>query len=398
MRILFLAGDELWFRHLPVAHAAKEAGADVILMAPFQRYGGHAESQGYRIIPWHLSRRSLNPFRESRSLSEVIQVYQRERPDLVHHIALKAVIYGGAAARLSKTNSVVATITGLGRVFTIQTRKMRLFRAGVCRAIHTALDHENCITTFENEDDLELFAEQRIVRRETTRFIPGMGIDTNRFSPTEESSDIPIVLLPSRMLWEKGIGLFVEAAAQLKAQGLAARFVLVGSPDLESRRYIPESQLRAWAETRVVEWWGSNGDMPSTLAKAHVVCLPTSYREGVPRVLMEASACARAVVTTDVPGCRYVVRHEENGLLVPPQDASSLAAALAKLLNNDELRKRMAAAGRSRAIREFSEPEIVRQMFDVYGGLLGAKWLPSEFAIPHERVTAADQGIAAVAK
>jgi glycosyltransferase involved in cell wall biosynthesis len=378
MRIFFLAGDEFWFRRLPAARAAKDAGAEVIVMAPFQKYRSHAEAEGFRAIPWSLSRRSLNPMREVQALSEVVAAYRRERPDLVHNLALKAIIYGSAAARICGGIARVNSVAGLGRVFTISSRGMLVLRRALSAVLRGTFSGANCRVTFENEDDLEFLVQQGIVKREVTKFIPGVGLDTERFLPVPESADMPIVMLPSRMLWEKGISLFVEAAAQLKREGLKARFVLVGAPDLESRGCIPERQLKAWVETGSVEWWGSNGDMPATLGKAHVVCLPTYYREGLPRVLMEASACGRAIVTTDVPGCRHLVHNGENGLLVPPRDAASLAAAIRTLVQNQELRKRMGLAGRERAIREFSESTIQSQIFEVYRNLLGGKWPPAQ--------------------
>ncbi len=390
MKVFFLAGDELWFRRLPAARAAKDAGAEVVVMAPFQKYRSHAEAEGFRVIPWRMSRRSLNPVREMRALSEVVAAYRRERPDLVHHLALKAIIYGSAAARICGGITRVNSVAGLGRVFTISSRGMLVLRRALCTVLRATFSGANCRVTFENEEDLEYLVHQGIVKREVTKFIPGVGLDTERFLAVPESADIPIVMVPSRMLWEKGISVFVEAAAQLKREGLQARFVLVGAPDLESRGHIPERQLNAWVENGSVEWWGSNGNMPATLGKAHVVCLPTYYREGLPRVLMEASACGRAIVTTDMPGCRYLVHNGENGLLVPPRDAASLAAALRELLQNPELRKRMGLAGRERVIREFSESTVQSQIFEVYRNLLGGKWPSAQDGERSEPCFAAD--------
>jgi glycosyltransferase involved in cell wall biosynthesis len=376
MKVLYLSGDELWFRRLPTALASKDAGADVIAMAPWRKFRRAAEAGGLRTIPWTMSRRSLNPFREIGTFVEVIKAYRRERPDLVHHLALKAIIYGGAAARICGGIPTVNTVAGLGRVFTVSNKRMLVLRRAVCWVLKTIFGGAECRVTFENEEDLEFLVQEGIVRREVTKFVPGVGLETERFVPVPEPPGVPIVMLPSRMLWEKGISLFVEAAGLLRKQGVKARFVLVGAPDLENRGYIPEYQLKAWADNGDVEWWGSNGDMPATLSQAHVVCLPTYYREGLPRVLMEASACARAIVTTDMPGCRHVVRHEENGLLVPPRDAASLAAAIKTLVENPELRKRMGAAGRERAVSEYSEKTVEAQFFAVYRSLFQGKWPP----------------------
>jgi glycosyltransferase involved in cell wall biosynthesis len=376
MKILYLSGDELWFKRLPAALASKDAGADVVTMAPWRKFRGDAEAGGLRTIPWTMSRRSLNPFREIRTFLEVVRAYRQERPDLVHHLALKAIIYGAAAARICGGIPTVNSVAGLGRVFTVSSKRMLVLRRAVCWVLKTVFGGAHCRVTFENEDDLEFLVEEGIVTREVTKFIPGVGLQTERFVPMPEPSGVPIVMLPSRMLWEKGISVFVEAAGLLRKQGVEARFVLVGAPDLENRGYIPEQQLKAWAESGDVEWWGSHGDMAGTLSKANIVCLPTYYREGLPRVLMEAGACARAVVTTDMPGCRHVVRDGQNGLLVPPRDADALAGAIRRLIGDPELRKRMGAAGRERAVREFSEDTVQQQVLAVYRGLCDGKWPP----------------------
>ena len=203
--------------------------------------------------------------------------------------------------------------------------------------------------------------------------IRGVGVNLREFSPRPESGGLPIVLLPSRMLWEKGIGDFVKAAEKLRAQGISARFVLVGSPDPANPTSIPETQLSAWRESGVVEWWRQRDDMSSVYAQSQVVCLP-SYREGIPRVLIEAAASGRAIVTTDSPGCREVVRQGENGLLVPPRSPQALADALAVLLADAGLRAQMGARGREIAAREFSEERVVQETMSVYRDLLGVRW------------------------
>ena len=394
MKVLYLAGDELWFRRLPAAMACREAGAEVVVMAPFQKYQRNAEAEGFKVIPWSISRRSLNPLREIRTFVQVLDAYRQQRPDLVHHLALKGIIYGAAAARLCGGIPTVNSIAGLGRVFTVSTPGMRVLRRAVCSVLRGVFGGAHCRVTFENEDDLNSLVEQHIVAREVTKFIPGVGLDTERFLPVPETPGTPIVMLPSRMLWEKGISVFVEAAARLRKDGLDARFVLVGAPDLENRGYIPEQQLKEWVTTGNVEWWGSNGDMPKTLSEAHVICLPTYYREGLPRVLMEASACARAIVTTDMPGCRHVVHDGENGLLVPPKDVAALATAIKRLVEDPDLRQKMGAAGRVRATTEFSEKTVQRQTFEVYRNLLGGNWPPSQYG-ESERVSEFPQKAAA---
>jgi len=376
LKLLFLAADEsnFWFHRLAVARAARDAGAEVIVMTRLGQYHSLLEQEGFRIIPWRISRRSLGPVQEVLTFFEVLSAYRREEPQLVHHVALKAIIYGGAAAVFCGEIPAVNAVAGLGRVFTISTPAMLILRRVLSIVLRWVFEASNCRVTLENDDDRDLLVTEKIIAPAKTVVIPGVGIDTEYFSPRPEPDGIPVVMLPSRMLWEKGVAQFVEAAGELREKGVSARFVLVGAPDLESRGYIPESQLRSWADTEIVEWWGTRDDMPAVLGKAHVVCLPSYYREGIPRVLIEASACGRAIVTTNAPGCRQVVRQGENGLLVPVRDARALAAAIFSLLQNPKLREQMGSAGRARAVHEFSQDKIVRQTFDVYRALLDQMW------------------------
>jgi len=376
MKIVYLAVDESWFRRLATARAARDAGAEIIVMAPFQKFHSVCEAEGFRVIRWHMSRRSLNPAREMMAFYEVMRAYKNEKPDMVHHLALKAIIYGGAAARWCGGIATVNTAAGLGRVFTISTTLMRLLRRMLFKVLRFVFGLPNCKVTFENEDDRDCLVSNRIVKREKTAVISGVGIEFGRFHMAPEPAGPTVVMLPSRMLWEKGVAQFVEAARLVKKSGIIARFVLVGSPDFESRGFIPENQLRAWADSGDVEWWGPTSDMAATLSQTNIVCLPSYYREGIPRILMEACASGRAIVTTDMPGCRHAVRHGENGLLVPPKDPISLAEALSKLIENPELRKQMGIAGHARALREFSEDTIVPKTFAVYRDLLNSNWPP----------------------
>lgn len=190
-----------------------------------------------------------------------------------------------------------------------------------------------------------------------------------QFTPSPEPCGAPLVVLAARMIWDKGVGEFVKAAYQLRLSGVQARFVLVGEIDYGNPSAIPEAQMKAWQAEGFVEWWGYKTEMPEILSRAHIVCLP-SYREGVPKVLIEAAACGRATIATDMPGCREIVRHEENGLLVPPRDASALAAAIERLVEDPALRTRFGARGRQIAEAEFSVERVVRDTLAIYRELL----------------------------
>jgi glycosyltransferase involved in cell wall biosynthesis len=237
---------------------------------------------------------------------------------------------------------------------------MRRFVAFVLKALLRRSLKQGLVIV-QNPDDAEALARMG-VDRARIRLIPGAGVDTERFSPRPEPEGVPVVMLASRLLWDKGVGEFVEAARRLKGRG---RFVLVGAPDPHNPASVTEADLRAWREEGVIEWWGAQEDMPATLNAAHIICLP-SYREGMPKVLLEAMACGRPVVTTDAPGCRDCVADGDNGLLVPVRDAQALAVAIERLLDDAALRRRMGQRGRERAVAEFSQERVIAETLAVY--------------------------------
>lgn len=341
----------------------------MVIMTRWGDYCPRLEKEGFRVIPWKVSRRSLNPLRELYSLLQVLRVYYDERPDLVHHVALKPVAYGGIAARVFQRIPAVNSVTGLGPVFIHSRPLMRAVRLVLTTGLRWVFGASNCHVVFQNYDDRNLLISQKVVTEGKTVVVPGFGVNTENFSPLPEPDGVPIVMLPSRMLWEKGISEFVEAAAGLRKQGISARMVLVGAPDPNNPGCIDENRLKEWKDSGVVEWWGKRSNMSSVLGQAQVVCLP-SYREGVPKVLMEAAACARPIVTTDAPGCSLVVQQGENGFLVPVRNSQALAKAIMTLLQNPDLRRKMGKAGRERALLEFSEQRVARQIIGIYRALL----------------------------
>ena len=370
-KLLFLVTEDwyFWSHRLSIARAARAAGAEVLVMSHITRYREAMEAEGFNVIDWHVSRGSWNPLREVRPFLEVVRIYRRELPTLVHHVALKPIIHGGVAARLSGGIPSVNAIAGLGHIFIASTWKNQLLCRVLTVFMRWALNTANAKAVFQNRENCELLVGEGIVPHDRAIIIRGVGVNTRTFCPQPEPAGPPVVMLPSRMLWEKGVGEFVSAARSLREQGLAARFVLVGGPDPHNPASIPKTQLQAWVESGVVEWWGHRNDMGAIFAQSSLVCLP-SYLEGLPKVLVEAAACGRAIVTTDVPGCRDVVRHGENGFLVPPRDGKALASTLALLLNNKTLRATMGARGREIVVRDFSEECLNEQILAVYRELL----------------------------
>lgn len=344
----------------------------MVVVSPPGQYALKLEQAGFRWCALPVDRSGINPFRECMTVLRLVRVYRRERPDLAHNFTLKCALYGSVAARLAGTKAVVNAVTGVGYVFASTDFRAKLLRPLVTIVCKCAFRNTHVI--FQNPDNRSAFVRRRIVSEESSHVVKGLGVDVHRFLPTPEPAGVPIVLLASRMLWDKGIGVFVEAATRLRSNGVVARFVLAGDSDRENPAAVPRSLLKEWRESNTVEWWETRDDMPKVFSQVHVVCLP-SYAEGLPNVLIEGAACGRPLITTDVPGCREVVRHGENGLLVPARDPEALAEAIATLLKDPALRARMGARGREIAVQEFSEERVVRETLEVYRELLGPKWL-----------------------
>jgi glycosyltransferase involved in cell wall biosynthesis len=209
-----------------------------------------------------------------------------------------------------------------------------------------------------------------IVPRERTALVRGSGVDPDEFVASPEPPGLPMLLISGRMLWEKGVGDFVEASRLLRSRGVAHRAVIVGIPDEENPNSIPAAVLKGWQDEGVIEWWGLRSDMPAVMAQCAIFVLPTYYPEGVPKVLIEAAASARPIIATDVPGCREIARGGINADLVPPRDPVRLAGAMERLLRDPERRRAYGAAGRRIAVDEFSERQVLDETLTLYTRLL----------------------------
>lgn len=374
-KIIFFITEDwyFWSHRLPIARAARDGGFEVLIATRVNQHKGLINKEGFKLIPIGLKRRSKNVVKEIFSIIEVIRIYRREKPDIVHHVAVKPVLYGSWATRIAGISGVVNALAGLGFIFVAEGWKAKALKRFVVFAYRTAFSSKNTIGIFQNPEDMRLFIDAGVVKREKAVLIRGSGVDVSHFKHLPEPAGIPTIILASRMLWDKGVGEFVDAARQLRKDGVACRIVLVGVPDPENPASIPEETLRGWHTEGIVEWWGYRDDMPKVLSQAHIVALPTTYGEGVPKILIEAASCGRAIVATDVPGCREIVRNNENGLLVHPRDSKSLADALKTLIGNPKLRAKMGAKGREIVEPGFSEEIVVRQTMELYKEILLAK-------------------------
>jgi glycosyltransferase involved in cell wall biosynthesis len=371
-KLIFLISVDWFFcsHFLDRAIAAKAEGYEVVVITRVRRHGRMITEAGLKLIPLEFERRNLNPFNELLALWKIARLYRVEQPDLVHHVALKPILLGSLAARLVGVRSIINAPVGMGFVFSSTGFLATLLRPLLRFLIGLVLNPAGSRVIFENVDDQEALIASGVVRRNAVVLIRGAGINTQLFQPVLRANPVPVVMLVARMLWDKGVGEFVQAAQLLKQRQVMARFVLVGGPDVDNLARIQEKVLQKWHAQSDVEWWGHRDDMSAVLAQADIACLP-SYREGLPKSLIEAMAMGLACVTTDVPGCREVVDDGDNGFLVSPRNAEALADALAKLIGDASLRERMGRRGRERAEREFSDERVIAETLDVYREITG---------------------------
>jgi glycosyltransferase involved in cell wall biosynthesis len=371
-RLLLVVTEDWYFlsHRLPLAQAALGAGYTVGLATRVGDRADEITAAGIDLLPLQaMRRRDIGPVSVASSVAELASVYRRWAPDIVHHVAMKPIISGGIAARQAGVRRVVNAVAGFGYVFSSDNVRARLLRPAVRLALKRVLRRPGSLAILQNQSDAARLVADGLVGSGAVRLVRGSGVDLDRFAPRPAPAGSPVVMLCARLLWDKGIREFVEAARTLKAHGVDARFVLVGDGDPENPACIPTGEVERWQREGVIEWWGRSNDMATTWPLATIACLP-SYAEGLPKVLIEAAACGLPAVTTDVPGCREAVAHEINGLLVPPRNAPALAAAVRRVLDDPALRARLGAAGRQRAEAEFGERAIAAQTVAVYQELL----------------------------
>ncbi|THJ18086.1 MAG: glycosyltransferase family 4 protein [Nitrospira sp. CG24B] len=370
-RLLYLITEDWYFRlhWIRLAQAARDAGFEVLLAMRVQEHDPEISRQGFKLFPINLLRRSVNPMREFLAVVELARLYRAQKPDLVYHVAIKPILYGSIAARLADVPSVINVFAGLGYAYTSDELRAKLLRLFLKFGLSAACKSAGSLAVFQNEEDQAQLVRDHVVLESQTRVIPGTGVDTDRFRPISNESSDHIILLPCRMLRDKGVGEFLEAARLVRRQKPGVRFVLAGRCDEDNPASIQSRQLHQWQEEGVIEWWGHRSDMPDVLGHATVVVLP-SYREGLPVSLLEAAACGKPIIATDVPGCREVVRHRVNGLLIPPRNAIALADAIILLLENPELRQELGRRGRDIVVKEFSSTIVIRQTLALYHELL----------------------------
>ena len=373
-KLLYVVNIPRFFlsHRLPLALAARQSGYNVHVATSVQDIDavGSILDQGLQHHPIPLSQHGMNPLAELRTISALTRLYAGLKPHLIHHISIKPVLYGGIAARLNRQRAIIHAMSGLGYLFMSAQPRASLLRRATRPLLRwvTASPHNRML--FQNADDRRSFVNQGMISKDKAVLIRGSGVDQNVFSPQAETLDgLPVVLFAGRLLWQKGIGEFVEIARRLQGR---ARFRVVGYEEATSPLNVPAARLRAWADEGLIEWLGKRDDMPQVYAGSNIVCLPSTYGEGVPKVLIEAAACARVCVTTDTPGCREIVRQGENGLLVPPADIDALETAVRGLIHDPALRQDMGAKGRQIVLEDFTLRQVIDETLELYQELLDA--------------------------
>jgi len=370
-RTLFFLVTEDWYfwsHRLPQARAAMTAGFDVTVICRVSQHRQRIEAAGIRVLPLAFHRHGLNPLREIATVLAILRLYRREQPSIVHHVAMKPVIYGSLSARLTGIATVVNALAGLGYVFSSTSLKARLIRPWLRRALGMALAGPRHRVVVQNDDDRDFLITQGLASESTVVLIGGSGVDTAHFQPSREAPPPVIFALVGRMLRDKGVEEFAEAARRLRAEDDGTRFWLVGDVDPGNPASLDPATLHSWQADGRLVWRSHVADIAEIWRDAHVAVLP-SYREGLPKTLLEAAAAGRPMVASDVPGCREIARHEETALSVPARDATALATAMARLASDPALRQRLGGAARDLVMKRFSESHVEAATAELYRSL-----------------------------
>jgi glycosyltransferase involved in cell wall biosynthesis len=367
--ILYLVSEDWYFvsHRLPMARAAKAAGFAVHVATRVDKHGDRIRAEGFELHPVVWRRGSLNPFRMLATVREIRRLYVSLRPDLVHHVALVPSVLGSIAA-LGLPIARLNAFAGLGFAFTSSTLKARAIRGIAAPLMRWLLNRPATAVLVQNPDDRQAVLALG-VPAQAIALIPGSGIDVDRLRPLPEPDGIFTVGFVGRLLDDKGVRPLVRAHELLAARGIAVRLLLAGTPDPSNPASIPDSVIDSWRNRTNLVVMGHVSDIASVWAQAHVGVL-ASRREGLPKSLLEAAACGRALIATDVPGCREIARQDKNALLVPVDDAGALANAIETLMKDSALRHRFATESRRIAVEEFSDTRIGREIVALYKSLL----------------------------
>lgn len=372
-KLIYLVTEDwyFWSHRLPMAQAARAAGFDVAVACRVRAHGARIQAAGFTLHSLIWRRDQRGGLRALRDVLEIARLYRRERPAIVHHVALHAAVIGSLAAASTGQRNVVNALTGLGYVFTSGSRGARATRHVIGFLLRRLLNRGGNRVVFQNDDDRVFLERTGIVEPGRAVTIRGSGIDVDAFTPLSEPADGPVTAAyVGRMIEDKGVRTLVAAARALSARGIPLRLMLVGAPDPENPATLSDAELRQWATDPSICWIERVDDVRWVWANSHIAVL-ASRREGLPKCLLEAAACGRPIVATDVPGCREIARPGENALLVPSDDPGALAEALATLAQDAALRRRYGAASRRLVISDMSADRVGAATVALYREMLG---------------------------
>ncbi len=371
-KMLFLVNVDWFFisHRLPIALKAIESGYEVHIACDITAKGEYLKNLGLKVHPLPFSRSGKNIFNEFKTLFAIYNVFRKVKPDLVHAVTIKPVLYGGIISRVCNIPAFVGAISGLGLVFVANDFKSKVTRVFVKALYKLSFRHKNMKAIFQNKVDKGTLIDIGIINNKNTLLIKGSGADLTEYTYSVEPNGVPTVIMAARLLKEKGVVEFISMARTLKAKGVAANFVLVGEPDYGNPNSFTVNDLELWKKENVIDLVGFSNEIPKLFSQAHVVVLPSYYGEGLPKVLIEAAACGRPIVTTNNAGCKEAVIDNDTGFIVPIKDVSALTAAVLKLVENKELRMKMGLAARVFAEQEFDVKNVVNKHIDLYKELL----------------------------
>ncbi|WP_236024742.1 glycosyltransferase family 4 protein [Arenibaculum pallidiluteum] len=377
-KLLYLVTEDwyFWSHRLPMARAAREAGFDVAVATRVAAHGERIAAEGFRLHPLRWRRRSHNPFAALAAIAEIAGLYRRERPDIVHHVALKPAVLGGIAAWIAGIPAVVGALTGLGFAFTDPGPRAAVIRTAITAVLRLLSRRHGTVLLLQNGDDLERLLALGAAVPGHTAVIRGSGIDLGRYPALPEPSGPVTVAYVGRMIAIKGLRTLVEAHRLLRARGSDTHLLLAGAPDPENPGSLPEDELRRLAAEPGITWRGHVDDIRTVWAEAHIAVQPSLGGEGLPKSLLEAAACGRPVIASDVPGCREIALPGVDGLRVPPGDPDALAAAIATLADDTALRARFGAAARHLVEECFDSAAIGAETVALYRRLLDGPAAP----------------------
>lgn len=375
-RLLYLVNIPRFFvtHRLPLAHAVREAGFEVHVAAAGNdaTHSQRIRDEGFAFHPLPIQQHGINPLQELFSLQASAQVIRQLRPAIVHAFTIKPLLYAGISAHFLRKPGLVFSLTGLGYLFSDRSRKASFLQHLARLPLRLAMQHSRARLTFQNPDDRQRFIQMGLVAAERTHLIRGSGVDVQRFQLRPERSGTPVVLFAGRLLRAKGILDFVAVARMMREAGINVRFQIAGYPEAGNPASVDEAQLTSWQNENIVELLGTVADMPSLIANSHIVCLPSQYGEGIPSILLEAAASGRAIVTTDIAGCREIARDGINAILIAPGQRKALYDALLQLIQESTWRRVLGAKGREIATQEFSQERVFGETLRLYQEVLDA--------------------------